>query len=123
MNFYDSFIHYFFQFLEDEFDWKFMNEIFQYLVHTCANPHEIEYFKPLPTFLGVRTSKSETDKFVVPSDPPSPSHQTALALEAEVGEIENPPIDLSPSPPTQHAQDFCANLAGKPDGFHTVSFS
>lgn len=35
----------------------------------------------------------------------------------------NPLVDLSPSPPTPFAQDFCADLDYKPDGCHVVSSS
>jgi len=37
-----------------------------------------------------------------------------------VGEFENQPIDLLPSPPTPPSCDFCENLDCKLDGFHVV---
>jgi len=98
-DFHDCFVHYYFGFLEDEVDWEF-TEIFQYLVHFSKTPHELESFEPIPTYLSVRAPKSETHKVFVTSDPPSPSHQIALAPQVKVGEVENPPIDLLPSPPT-----------------------
>lgn len=37
-----------------------------------------------------------------------------------MGEVENPPIDLSPYPPTPPAQYFYADLEYNPDGCHVV---
>jgi len=71
--------------MKDEVYWKFLTGIFQYLLHISKNPHELESFKPLPTYLGVRASRSATDKVVVPSDPSSSSHQTTLLPKAEIG--------------------------------------
>lgn len=33
-----------------------------------------------------------------------------------MGEVENPPVDLPPSPPTQPSQDFCTNLDYNSEG-------
>ena len=62
------------------------------------------------------------DKATTPSDPLSPSHQIALALQVEVGEVENPPIDLSPSPPTPLTQNFSAKLECGSDGCDEVLY-
>jgi len=120
-HFYHHLCHYSFEFLEDEFDRKFLSEIFQYLVHISENPHELESFKPLPVYLDVRASKLERDKVVVQSDPLSPSHQIALAPQDEVGELVNLPVELPPSPPTLPALDFYIDLDCNPDGCHMVS--
>jgi len=60
------------------------------------------------------------DNFVVPSDPSSPSHQKTLDPQVEVGEVDNPPVDLSPSPPTPPTQDSYADLDCNSDGYHVV---
>ncbi len=60
------------------------------------------------------------DKVIVPGDPLSPSHLTTLAPQVEEGEVENPPVDLSPSSPTPPAQDLCTDLECNPDGCHVV---
>lgn len=80
----------------------------------------LEYFKPLPACLNVRASKLDMDKVVVPSEPPSPSHQMTLVPQGEEGEVANLPIKLPP-PPTPPALDFCIDFDCKPDGCHMVS--
>ena len=97
-----------------------MAEIFQYLVHASKNPCELESFKPLPTYLSGRAPKSETNKVVVPSDLSSPSHQIALALHVDVGEVGNPPVDLPPSPPTPLTQNLRADLDCDFDDCHEM---
>jgi len=98
-----------------------LEEIFQYLVHISQNAHEFDSFEPLPIDLSVRDSKSETKKVFVSSDPSPPSHQADLAPLVEGGEVEHPPIDMSPSPPTPPTQDLCVDFANKLDGCHVVS--
>jgi len=105
-----------FQILEDEMDWKFLIERFQYLLHVFENPKQLESFEPLSTYLGVKASKSKTEKVVVTSDLPSSSHQD------EVGKVANQSVELSP-PPTPPALDICADLECKPDGCQVISFS
>lgn len=97
-----------------------MTRIFRYLVHISENPNELEFFKPLPTYLGVRASKSKMYKVVFPSDPSSPSHQTSLAPQLEVGKHGNLHVDLPPSPPTVLTENFCAQLDCDSDGCHEV---
>lgn len=46
-DFHDHFIHFCFEFLEDDVDWYFLVDRFLYIVHISENPQEIEYFKPL----------------------------------------------------------------------------
>ena len=74
------------------------------------NPHELEYFEPLPTYLNVRASKSMMDKVVFPSELMSSSHQTTLVPQFEVGEVENSFFNLPPSFPTSHTQNLSAIL-------------
>lgn len=121
VQFYDLFCHYYFEFPKYEVDWKFLTERFQYLVHISENPHELESFKPLPTYLGVRAFKSKMNKVAIPSDPPSPCHKTSLALWYKVGEVSNLLVELSPSPPTPPALDFCVELDYKLNGCQVVS--
>lgn len=47
--FWDHFSHLDFQIPEDKMDWKFIKNIFQYLLHVFENPHDLESFEPLPT--------------------------------------------------------------------------
>lgn len=82
--------------------------------------NSLESFQPLPTYLDVRASKFEADKFFVPSDPRSLSYQTTLALQVEVEEVDNPRDDLSTSHPTLPTQDFCANLDCNSNGCDVV---
>lgn len=98
-----------FQIPKDEIDWKFLNDIFEYLLHISENPHILESFKPLPTYIGVRDAKSKTYKVVVTSDLPSTSHQIALTSYCKVGEGAHTSIKIShlPTPP---ALDICVDL-------------
>jgi len=66
-------------FLNMKLTLKILEETFQYPVHISENPHELDSFKPIPAYLGVRASKSEMDKAIVPSYPLSIYHQTNLA--------------------------------------------
>lgn len=50
---------------EHEIDWRFLHEIFQYLLHIYENMHILESLEPLLAYLGVRATKSKTDKVVV----------------------------------------------------------
>jgi len=60
------------------------------------------------------------DKVDVPSDPSSISHKIDLIPQVKVGEVENPLVDLSPSPPTPLGQYFCADLDCNPDDCHVA---
>lgn len=77
----------------------------------------LESFKYIPTDLGVRPSKSKTDKVVVTSYYPCSSHQTTLAPQCEVGEGGRTSVELS-HPPTPSPLDICADLACNPIGCH-----
>lgn len=98
-------MHFCFEFPKDEVDWPFFSRRFQYLVHISEKLHELESFEQLPAYLSVRAYKS-----AIPSDPPSPSHQTSLVPQVEVGDIENSFLDLSPSSPTLHTQNHSVGL-------------
>lgn len=121
LQFWECFHNLTFQFLEDEIDWKFLRERFHYLLHISENPQVLESFKPLPTYLSVRDAKSKMDKVIVTSDCPSSSHQTALALQCEVGEGAHPSVELS-HPPTPLALEFYVDLACKTFGCHVDLF-
>jgi len=90
-------MHFCFEFPKDEFDWPFLLGIFQYLFHISENPHELESFKPLPTYLGIKAPKFATNEVVLLSNPLSPSHKTSLVLQVEVKEAESSSIDVPPS--------------------------
>lgn len=53
------------------------------------------------------------EKVAIPTDHLTPSHKSTLAAQVEVGEVKNPPVDVSPSPPTPPAQDFCPDFGWK----------
>ena len=74
-DFHDCFINFCFEFLEDDVDWYFLVNRFLYLVLISNNLHELEYFKHLTIYLGIRASKSMMGEVVVLSDPPFPSHK------------------------------------------------
>ena len=61
-----------------------------------------------------------TDEVVVPSDSLSPSNQTTLLPQVEVGEIENLSANLPPFSPTPHTQNFSAGLDCESDGCDEV---
>jgi len=77
-DFHDRFIHLCFEFSKYDVDWSFLVDKFLYHVHISKNPHELEYFEDLPIYLSIRSSKFAANEVDVPSDPPSPSHQTTL---------------------------------------------
>jgi len=111
---------FFFYFPKVEVYWPFLSGMFHYLVHISKNPHELESFELLPTYLGVRSSKSVANKVVVPSDPLPPSHQTTLVLQVEVGEIENSFLDLSPSSTTPYTHNLSMGLDCEFHGYAEV---
>ena len=78
LQFWEQFCNLTFQFPEDEIGWKFLRERFQYLIDISENSQVLESFEPLLAYLGVRVSKSRTNKVSVTSDSLSSSHQTTL---------------------------------------------
>lgn len=94
---------------------------FQYIFYISNNWHKLQTSDSLPTYLGVGATTSKTNEVAVPSDPSSRSHQTTLAPQDEVGEVVNPPIELSLSPPTSPTLYVCTNLDCNLDGCHVVS--
>ena len=64
--------------------------------------------------------KSTTDKVSIPCDHPSPSHQTTLVLQVEVGDVVGSPINLPPSPPTPLTHNFTAIFDYDSDGCDEV---
>lgn len=52
-DFHDHFIHFCYEFSEDDIDWNFMKERFQFLVHIFMNPTEYESFESVPTYIGI----------------------------------------------------------------------
>ena len=109
-HFHIRFVHLCFEYQKYEVDWMLLVAIFQYIIHISENPHELESFEPLPTYLCVTTSKSVVNKVVVPSDPSPSSHQMNLVLEVVVGKVGNSSVELPPSSPTPHTQNFSTSL-------------
>lgn len=119
-HFHNHFMHFCFEFRKDEVHWSLLLGRFQYLVHISENTHDLESFEPLPNYLGVRASKSATDKVIVPSDPPSPSHQTTLVSQVEVRDIKKLSANISPYSPTPHTLNLSVGLDYESDGYDEV---
>jgi len=68
--FLDCFLHFYYEFFEEDIDWAFMNEKIQHLVQIYLEPLESKSMTSLPYFLGhgeLKISKEESNIFHVPS--------------------------------------------------------
>lgn len=93
-DFHNCFIHFCYNFFEDDIDWNFVKDKFEFIIHISMNPKEYESFESPPTYMEYGAYKSVTNEVFVPIESSSSSYQTTPATQGEVGELESPSIDI-----------------------------
>lgn len=73
-DFHDCFIHFRYEFSEEDVDSNFIKEKFNFFVNILMNPKQYESFESIPTYLGYGAPKLETKEVVFASDSSSSSH-------------------------------------------------
>jgi len=120
-DFHDRFLHFCYEFLEDDIDWNFMKEKFQCIVQLSLNPPEPESLSSVLALLShwdLKVSKEEPN---LSCD--SPSNEVAPCVNVKDEKLQGQIDDPIPFPPSPHNQVLNSHFKLESDLINEISFS